>query len=118
MRGTYRCRACNNSLFSSSAKYESGTGWPSFYAALPFTGFLQSTASSGTEETKASTAESVESIIRRVDWSFGRRVEVLCRACHSHLGHVFSDGKINYNSVLFVHASEKKFNVYVMYIMM
>jgi peptide-methionine (R)-S-oxide reductase len=68
--GTYRCGACGAALFSSDAKFDSRTGWPSF-----------------TEPTAA------DVLALRRDWSFGMvRTEVLCRRCGSHLGHVFSDG--------------------------
>lgn len=68
--GTFACGACGQALFSSATKYESGSGWPSFYAAL--------------------SADAVELI---EDNSHGmRRVEVRCANCHSHLGHVFPDG--------------------------
>lgn len=66
--GTYNCAACNNPLFSSDAKFDSGTGWPSFDQALP---------------------ESVEHVS---DASHGmNRTEVVCKKCRSHLGHVFDD---------------------------
>lgn len=66
--GTYRCVCCGNELFDSEAKYDSGTGWPSF------------TAASGDVRTEE-------------DLSLGmRRMEVLCSACDAHLGHVFPDG--------------------------
>lgn len=67
--GVYRCAACENPLFASDAKFDSGTGWPSFDQALP-----------GAVEYKA-------------DDAFGmHRTEVLCAQCGSHLGHVFDDG--------------------------
>jgi peptide-methionine (R)-S-oxide reductase len=68
--GTYRCAACGAELFSSDTKFESGTGWPSFY-----------------EPKNAANVELHE------DFSHGmHRVEVTCRNCGSHLGHVFDDG--------------------------
>ena len=68
--GIYRCAACGNELFSSDAKFDSGTGWPSFTA--PF---------------------SSDSVKYREDNSLGmKRTEVLCGKCGSHLGHIFSDG--------------------------
>ena len=68
--GTYRCAACGEALFSSQTKYDSGSGWPSFWQPL------------------VSDAVETES-----DGSFGmQRTEVHCRRCGSHLGHVFSDG--------------------------
>lgn len=68
--GVYRCTACGNALFSSETKYESGTGWPSFWAPID--------------------ADKVET---HTDLSFGmRRTEVVCGNCGSHLGHVFDDG--------------------------
>ncbi|HWE38153.1 MAG TPA: peptide-methionine (R)-S-oxide reductase MsrB [Isosphaeraceae bacterium] len=69
-RGTYSCAACGAKLFSSTAKFESGTGWPSFYKAI---------------DSKA--------VDNAPDYSFGvERVEVVCNDCGSHLGHVFGDG--------------------------
>jgi len=68
--GTYRCKCCGEPLFSSSTKYDSGSGWPSFYQPLE------------------------KSLIKEhADTSVGmRRVEITCRNCGSHLGHVFTDG--------------------------
>ena len=68
--GIYVCGACGQDLFSSKAKYDSGSGWPSFY-----------------EPIRPETITEVE------DRSLGMiRVEVICSACKSHLGHVFNDG--------------------------
>jgi peptide-methionine (R)-S-oxide reductase len=69
-QGTFKCGACGAELFRSETKYESGSGWPSFY------------------EPAAEAAVELES-----DRSLGMvRTEVLCAACESHLGHVFPDG--------------------------
>jgi len=68
--GTYRCAACAASLFSSDAKFESGTGWPSFSAPL-----------------------TLDAVASEEDLSHSmRRTEVHCAACGSHLGHIFPDG--------------------------
>jgi methionine-R-sulfoxide reductase len=68
--GVYKCVDCGLPLFSSATKFESGTGWPSFFQ--PFAG---------------------ENITEREDRSYGmERVEILCTLCGAHLGHVFNDG--------------------------
>jgi len=69
-KGVYRCVCCGNDLFLSDTKYESGTGWPAFYAPVA-------------EENIRREPDSV---------SLAVRPEVLCRRCNAHLGHVFPDG--------------------------
>lgn len=67
--GTYACAACGNPLFASDAKFDSGTGWPSFDTALP------------------------GAIEQHRDGTLGmERVEITCSRCGGHLGHVFDDG--------------------------
>jgi peptide-methionine (R)-S-oxide reductase len=68
-RGTYVCAGCALPVFSSTTKFESGTGWPSFYAPIR--------GSVGTKEDNT---------------LFMKRTEVHCRRCGGHLGHVFDDG--------------------------
>ena len=68
--GTYRCAVCGQELFSSKTKFESGTGWPSFYEPIK-----------------------KDAVAEKTDDAHGmRRTEVLCSQCKSHLGHVFDDG--------------------------
>jgi peptide-methionine (R)-S-oxide reductase len=68
-KGTYNCKVCSNPLFSSDAKFDSGTGWPSFDQAIP------------------------NAVLYRHDPEYGmNRTEVVCGKCNAHLGHVFDDG--------------------------
>jgi peptide-methionine (R)-S-oxide reductase len=67
--GVFQCAGCAQPLFSSKTKFDSGTGWPSFWQPLD------------------------KAVVEEVDTTFGmRRVEVLCQRCGGHLGHVFRDG--------------------------
>ena len=69
-KGLYKCVCCGTDLFTSDTKFESGTGWPSFYEPV-----------------------AKENVENETDASYGmRRTEVQCRKCGAHLGHVFDDG--------------------------
>ncbi len=68
--GVFRCACCGNEVFDSETKFESGTGWPSFWQPI-----------------------TPDAVATEQDDSHGtRRMEVVCRACEAHLGHVFPDG--------------------------
>jgi peptide-methionine (R)-S-oxide reductase len=68
-KGTYVCAGCGNPLFSSETKFDSGTGWPSFWSPV-----------------------SKDKVEEKVDNRFGmRRTEVMCKKCGGHLGHIFDD---------------------------
>lgn len=89
--GMFRCKVCNAALFASDAKFDSGTGWPSFDQALP------------------NAVEYIE------DDAYGMtRTEVRCATCHAHLGHVFPDGpdstgkRYCMNSICLAFEEEKK----------
>src|SRR5262249_44971488 len=101
--GVYRCICCGNELFTSDAKFDSGSGWPSFCAAM---GQIAGTKDGATGRVKT-----------KVDRSYGmERIEIECAKCDAHLGHVFPDGPrptglrfcVNSASLAFVGADGEK----------
>jgi peptide-methionine (R)-S-oxide reductase len=74
-KGIYKCVCCGNELFKSDSKFDSGTGWPSFFAPI-----------------------NQDNVEYHVDSSYGmKRIEIMCKKCGSHLGHVFDDGPLPTN---------------------
>jgi len=74
-KGIYKCVCCGNELFKSDSKFDSGTGWPSFFAPI-----------------------NQDNVEYHVDISYGmKRIEIMCKKCGSHLGHVFDDGPLPTN---------------------
>jgi peptide-methionine (R)-S-oxide reductase len=87
-KGTYLCAACENELFASDTKFDSGTGWPSFWEKI-----------------------SEDSVEENVDIRFGmHRTEVICKKCSGHLGHVFKDSPTPTGKRFCINSISLKFN--------
>ncbi|MDO8624427.1 MAG: peptide-methionine (R)-S-oxide reductase MsrB [bacterium] len=82
--GVYRCKSCGTVLFTSEAKFDSGTGWPSFTDPAVVDERRRG-------DTEVSRSERAENVGTRID-ADGHRTEVFCKNCDAHLGHVFVDG--------------------------